>query len=182
MALFIIQSFKTHPLENRPWSNRYIVSAEDLQAARNAAISITAAEVLLHNQATVLTYARVSTLIPGDGSYVTVPTNAGGQRPNPTDNLPLWNTLRVDITVAGGGRPSRKYYRPPLGESDVNNYQIEPTIASLFTTTLNDLIGDLETNGTPLVDPDGQEWLNATTITRVQMRQLHRRRRRRPAP
>lgn len=181
MPLYVVQIFKQHPLEIRPWSNRYIIQATLLPEAASVATEIVTAEQAFHNQSTQFTYARVSTILPNDGFYVTVPINDNGNRVDPADNLPLWNTLRVDVSVVGGGRPSRKFYRLPLGESDVNNYVVQPTIISLVDTTLTALVASLQGGGTPLVDPDGQEWDAITVSNRVQMRQLHRKRRRTPA-
>lgn len=178
MALYIIQVFKQHPLEPRAWSNRYLVESATLAAAEIAADEIVQAERAFHTEAVTFNYARVSTAAEGDDVYTTIPLGTLGIRTNPSDNLPLWNTVRVDIAVNGGGRPSRKFYRPPLGESDVNNYVVQAGIRSSIDAELNGLVASLTTAGTPLVDPDGQAWTTIAVQSRVQMRQLHRKRRR----
>lgn len=181
MPQFIIQVFKTHPLEVRPWSNRYIVEATSLAEASAQADTIAQAERVFHNQSTLFTYARTSSVTEGDSLYTTTPLNLGGLRADPTDNLPLWNVVRVDVTVLLGGRPSRKYYRLPLGENDVNNYIIIAGTQNLIGDAVNSLITTMIAASTPIVDPDGQDWFSATVVPRVAMRQLHRKRRRRPA-
>jgi hypothetical protein len=178
MAAFLVQVFKTHPLENRPWSNVYRINAADLTAAVDGAVIIIPAEQAFHNAATQFTYARISSAVEGDDVYTTFPINEGGDRTDPADNLPLWNTVRVLINVFGGGRPSQKFYRLPLGEGDVNNYVIQSGVITLIQSTLTTLIDDMDNNGTPLQDPDGQNWGAVTVQERVQMRQLHRKRRR----
>ena len=55
--------------------------------------------------------------------------------------LPLFNVLRVDLNVVGG-RPSRKYYRPMLGENDqaggvINNVDLVTALTGKLQLLVN---------------------------------------------
>ena len=176
--MFLVQIFKSHPLEPRQWTNDYIVDTTVLDTAVAALALIYAAETSFHAEAVQFEHAIVSNLEPDNNEFQTVPLNSPGDRTNPADNLPLWNTMRVDITAAGGGRPGRKFYRLPLGESEVANYIVDATLRSGVKSTLDGLISDLATLGAPWMVGGVREATEATPFNKVQMRQLHRKRRR----
>lgn len=180
MAIFGIQLFKTHPLNgSREWSNVYHVRCATSLIAIGIADEIIAAERTFHNVSTVFARARAFSITPGDDDFQTSVINENGLRTDPSQNYPLWDTLRVDITVVGGGRPSRKFYRLPLGEADVVNLEVDGTLRSSVDTALEGLRVSLDTATTPLVDLDDQPWQDVAAFHAVQMRQLHRKRRRR---
>lgn len=179
MPIFAIQVFKTHPLNGtREWSNVYHVRCSTSLVAIGIADEIVAAEREFHNASTTFTRARASSIVAADDDFRTNVYNEGGLRADPTQNMPLWDTVRVDITVEGGGRPSRKFYRLPLGEADVANLVVDGTLRSLIDTSLEGLRTALETATTPLVDLDDQPWTDVAAFGFVQMRQLHRKRKR----
>lgn len=180
--MYKIQIFKKHPLEPRQWSNVYLVDTESLETATAAMALIYAAETAFHNEATTFDHSVASVWPDSGGVFISVPLNSPGDRADPADNLPLWNTLRVDLTMDGGGRPGRKYYRLPLGESDVANYVVNSGLLGDVKTTLDALIADLTSLGAPWVDNDVQTVAESLPNPRVQMRQLHRKRRRTVIP
>jgi hypothetical protein len=177
MALFTVQVFKH--LGATKWTNVYHLDAVDLASAVAATDHIKALEQAIHYNVVNIDYARVSTFAEGDNVFETVPINAtGGRDLAGVDYLPLFNTMRVDISVDGGGRPSRKYYRIPIPESFNSNGNLDSAQVSFLEGAVQTAITDLAADATPLVDPDGQEWNIATGFHQVQMRQLHRKRRR----
>ncbi len=179
MPIFGIQVFKTHPLNgSREWSNVYHVRTTSSLEAIGIADQIVAAEREFHNASTTFSRARAFSITEGDDDFRTTTYNEAGLRTDPPQNMPLWDTVRVDITVEGGGRPSRKFYRLPLGEADVVNLVVDGTLRSLIDTTLEGLRTTLDTATTPLVDLDDQPWTDVNAYGFVQMRQLHRKRRR----
>lgn len=181
MALFTIQTFKH--LGSQKWTNRYIVDAADLAAATSAALIILDHERTRQLDVVTLDYARISTAATGDDVYTTLPYNLNGSASTGgVDYLPLYNTVLVDIGVTGGGRPSRKFYRPPIRENEQSNGTLDSSVVAAFNTMVSDMISDLEDNSTPAVDPQGQALQGASVSTHpaVQERQLHRRRRRTP--
>jgi hypothetical protein len=179
MPIFAVQVFKTHPLNgSREWSNVYHVRCGTSLIAIGIAGEIVTAEKAFHNVSTTFTRARASSITPGDDDFQTQVYNEPGERTDPSQNYPLWDTVRVDITVVGGGRPSRKFYRLPLGETDVVNLVVDGTLRSTIDTALEALRVSLDTATTPLVDLDDQEWQDVAAAPNVQMRQLHRKRKR----
>jgi len=178
---YLLQVFKTHPLNTRPWSNDYKVDTSVLDTAIAALALVYSAETGFHNASTTFTHAVVSDLAVGSDVFSSVPLNSPGERSDPGDNYPLWNTLRVDITAAGGGRPGRKFYRLPLGEGDVTNYVVASGLRGTIKTALDGLIADLTSLGAPWVIGTGRDAVESFPQVNVQMRQLHRKRRHAPA-
>lgn len=183
MPLFTVQVFKEGYGEK--WSNRYLIEASSLAAAVICAPAIATAERGVHLDTVLFTYMRVSDLVAANDNYATIPVNNTGQTNASASALPLFNTVRVDIDVEGFGRPSRKYYRLPLMETDQDNHALSGTLVSAMAAMVNAMIAAVDSAGGgdgELVDPDGQSWVTATTFPRVQMRQLHRKRRRAAPP
>lgn len=184
MALFRVQVFKQLDGSDREWSNTYLVDAADLASASLAAAPIPTHEQPLHGDNVTITRMRVSDTTEDTDVFDIIPLGLIGTAFSAADSewLPLYNTIRVDIGVAGGGRPSRKYYRSPVWEDAQVNGRLNASIKTLFDGTIADLISDVSTAGGTLVDPDGQEWTTPNTLLPVQMRQLHRKRKKTVAP
>jgi hypothetical protein len=160
---------KYHPTMGEYWTNVYILDASSMAEAETSAAAITAAERVFHTQNVLFTKWRVDDGIEDTDVYKTKPLNVYGQRSQGSDLLALFNVLRVDFETAGGGTPSRKYYRGVLQESDCAGNRI--TDGSLLTLAQNafstSVTGDL-------VDPDGQIFESVTASPMVGMRQLRR--------
>src|SRR6184192_1675970 len=111
MPIFRAQIFKQLDGSEREWSNTYPVQATDIDAAVTAVAGIPNHERPLHGDNVTITRMRVSDIVPGTDVFVIVPVGLVGTAFSAADQewLPLFNTVRVDIQVAGGGRPSRKY-------------------------------------------------------------------------
>lgn len=161
------------------WTNRYIVNATDLQEGDDIGASIVAAEQEFHLTDVLFTKRRTSTLAPG-GEFTTTNINLPGNRAGSGTFLPLFNTLRVDLSVFGS-RPSRKYYRGVLTEGDISGDGVTTNFTPLLTLLLN-VIADEASTGEGVVDVDGQLITSVGVYPRVQMRQLRRGRRRRTTP
>lgn len=177
-----VEVFKSYLGER--WENVYLVdSAGEIPVTApfpDVAFVIANAERVFHLPSVTFEYARVSTVAPGDGAYVTVPLGFSGMRAGSDAGspLPLWNTLRLDLLVATG-RPSRKFYRGVLGEADIEFTAVAEAIRTNAQTVINAMIGELVSDASVrLVDPQGQEIYACTPYTKVQMRQLTRGRRR----
>lgn len=175
MALFTLDIEKQ--LDAEFWTNRYIISAPDLQTATLVSATVLDLERLVHLVAVTFTKYRVADILPGTDLFNIVPINQPGQRGSVTTLLPLFNTIRVDFGVEQG-RPSRKYLRGTLTENDIE--------FNTVSTVLRDFV--LNTYALPLVaqgfyvDVDGQDITSASVFTDVQMRQLRRGSRRRTQP
>lgn len=179
MALYQVDIEKQFNTEF--WTNRYILNAPSLDAARESGILISISERAFHTNRAFFTTLRTRTLAENDGVFVNVPIGQAGLFASNTSYLPLFNVCRVDFAVPTG-RPSRKFYRLPVEEGMVNDEVFSTDILDAITTNLVSLIGTLQAQGTPLVDPQGQEILAPTVYTKVAMRQLRRGSKRRARP
>lgn len=181
MGLFIIQVFKTHPESPRPFSNTYCVDASDMTEAAGAVPLIRDMELAMFDNATFLTYARVSTLQEDFHNFTTVPINTAATSSPSGTGLPLFNTLRIDINTTGFGSPTRMRYRN-LTEGVIVGTAVDSTFRAAKEALVNDLITDLGANGTPWTQRDGDTLTVATAFNKVAERQLHRRRRKAVTP
>lgn len=155
MPIFRLQMFKRRGA-GKPWSNVYHVLAGSMAGVQGDLGAFIAAERAIHNAAVTITYARISDLVPGTDTYVTMPINQAGLTLTQGGLLPLENTVRVDMTAAGGGRPSRKYYRLPLTESEQEDSLLSGPVQATVLNALQGLLADLAGTGVTWVDPDGQ--------------------------
>lgn len=177
MPLYRIQVKKGRVFSDRTWSNEYLVSGPSLEAARNAGLAIQGIERQIHAPVVEYRQVLVSTVVPLDNVYTSIPLNGNGERVVfDAEYLPMFNTFRADIEVAGGGRPSRKYFRGPVLESDQSDGALVPGVVALVDAAVNQMIEDVLVVECQLVDPDAQEWIACHTFAQVQMRQLHRKR------
>ena len=179
MPIFRLQVFKQIAGSDREWSNTYLVSASSMAVAVDAATAIATAEAPLYLDNVTITRSRASDIVPGTDVFTTTTHGFVGSRGTGADGdwLPLFNTFRADLNVNGGGRPSRKYYRLPFLEVEQQAGFIVPVTLSTLTGIVNDIIAAANDSGATLVDPDSQLITTAVGISRVQMRQLHRKRR-----
>ena len=180
MAVFKVEVFKSYQQET--WGNVYHLAAADLVAANNSLSIIVDAEKAFHMNVVSFVSGRVADLTPGTDAFYTTPLSGTGAAGPGAASVPLWDTVRVDFPVAGGGRPSRKFYRGVLEESLVEYLTVNATKLAAIVLELNEMIVALAAEGTPYVDVDAQLIETAVGWPKVQMRQLHRKRRRAAAP
>lgn len=179
MPLYRVQVFKRIGANGKEWSNSYHVRAADLTGADGFAADIAAAEAAIHHANVEFVRYRVSTQTPGDNEFLTIPLNIFGARPVASSQLPLFNTVRVDFAVFGG-RPSYKYLRLPIEETETADGQVQGPLAGIIETGyMVPLVSmspeDGLTNG--LVDEDGNGFTSASVKRQIQERQLRRRKR-----
>jgi hypothetical protein len=176
---FYAQTYKTHPFGK--WTNVYQFGAATLDEAVSDMLPILETlELPMLHQAVTLKAVRFSTVTPGDSVFAIIPLNAGGTSSDSGDLLPFFNCARVDISIIGGGRPSRKYWKGLLTESLVTAMQVNGGTATALEGAFNSAIADANDAGHAFHDNDGQDWDVATVQSLVQMRQMHRRRRKTP--
>lgn len=174
MALFKIQIFKTQTGE-RFWTNVYHVDAVDINAASSFATTVLASGETV-NMSNAFRVVKSLVSDPATDEFVTVPLNLPGQISG-SEWLPLFNTVKVNVSVAGNGRNDYKFYRGSLLENQTANGQIDAGTIASFNDVIDSFIADGTAAGVDMVDNEGNLWLVAATQTAVQMRQLHRRRR-----
>lgn len=179
---FKVEIFK-HFGTSRPWANTYLLDAADLLAAQGMADSIVAAETALHYETVIYDRVLVSSTVPLDGVFEVTPLSTTGTRnADGVQMLPLFNTVRVDFHAVGGGRPSRKYYRAPIGEFEQADGLLNLDTLASWQSLIDTFVAALASASVAWVDPQSQV-IDAGAVQRpVQMRQLHRKRKKSVTP
>lgn len=168
-----IQVFMTLTGE-RFWTNVFHVNALTIDAAASFANIVLAPACAEPMDGS---FRVVKTLVShiADDTFVTTPLNIqGGGSGSPY--LALFNTVKVLIGVGGYGRNDYKFFRGILTEMNQNNGLVETSLMTAMDTLWNGVIADGTASGVDLVDNEGNLWLVASTQRAVQMRQLHRKR------
>lgn len=180
MAFFKIQVFKTVTGSDREFSNVYRVEAADLNTVGLVLSDLCNQESHIFLDNVTVTRARASDENPATDAFIVHTANIPGDRATADGGqfLPLFNCFRVDLDVVGGGRPSRKYYRGPILEADIAYGLIDAGVRDNIEDQVAQIIVILNTGDAPWVDPDGQMVITPHCLAPVQMRQLHRKRRR----
>lgn len=174
MTVFRVQVFYQLGLAGK-WSNVYHVDAAgiadaiaDFDAAATAPLLS-----LLDSQATLVKYL-VSDL--AGTQFSTVPKGLNGTSTASGDLLPLFNSVKVLVTAGAFGRPDYKFYKGFVTESIQTNGILTAGSMGYVDTAVQTMINDMITAGSPLVSENGTGWGTASVQAAVQMRQMHRRR------
>jgi len=174
--VFRTQVFYSHPSLGK-WSNVYHVSAADLLTARDAFVGNVEPDLLdILNTACTLIGLLVSALDSDEFSELTL--NDAGNDTGSGTLLPLFNSVKVSIQPANLGRPDVKFIKGYLTEDTHSTGMVSGGALSAVEAKFVSFITAMDTNTTPLVSEDGSEWVAASAQPEVQMRQMHRRRRR----
>lgn len=178
MPLYRITTEKYAPWAMRYWTNRYIIDVPSWQDGIDLITPIANAERPLYTAASAsITKGRLDDMIEGNQVHATVTLNLAGSRVAPASNLaPLWVTARVDFAPADWGRPSRKFIRGALYESDYDALSLDAAIKALLQTYANTIAG------LAVVDPQGSNLVTGSVWNGPQERQLKRGSKRKPAP
>lgn len=174
MALFKVDIEKSRGTEF--WTNRYVVDQANLADAFLLGEDIVAAERQFHPSEVTFTKYRASDLNPSTDQFITGPISLPGLLTPGNSILPLFNVIRVDF-AAGFGRPSRKFYRGILYESNTESGTILGALLASISASLLPLV-----EGGNLVDVDGTPLSSVTPFSTIAMRQLRRGSRRRTTP
>jgi hypothetical protein len=159
--------------DNRPWTNVFHVNATTLDAAAGWAVNF-CVPALVSELNSAFSAVKIVVDHLTDDTFVSLPISIPGVVSG--DWLPLFNTVKVDIQVAGHGRNDGKFVRGWLHEGIVTDGVIDESVRGAFDDKWNGLIADSTADGTDLVDKDGNLWLVATARATIQERQRHRRR------
>jgi hypothetical protein len=181
MALYKVdvEKFK----DGEYWTNRYILSSTTLENAVEGSDIIVEGERAFHRTGVAFTKVRVSSAVENDLVYSSRPLTNSGLLEDSGPYLPLFNVIRADFPVEGGGRPSRKYYRMGICAGDVVvDYQVSSSLVILMESELTAMLAALGGNASPLVDPQTQEIDGVAVFDRIAMRQLRKGSRRRTEP
>ena len=152
------------------WTNRYLIIDASLEDAVTTGTAIAEAERQVHYANVIFDKLRVSTVAIHDNVYQIVALGTTGMLTALTDYLPLWNVVRVDWNVNGGGRPSRKYLRLPVGEGNQNKGVLAPDVITFIENNYIAPIIDLGA----MVDPQSASIIGGVVMPLIGMRQLRR--------
>jgi len=179
MAQFLIQ-LKYQRGTGEKWSNVWRVEATDLFTAAAAATG-TLAPAVAHLIDPSCQIVEALTRTPGTpGAFITAALALVGELSGVGSMLPLFNAARVLFPLLSGGRPDIKYLKGLIGEDNSGAGLIASSTLSGINTILTALISDMATAGATLVDNGGQNYSVVTVQEAIQMRQMHRKRRRSP--
>jgi|SRR5215212_3130419 len=114
----------------------------------------------------------------GSDAFSTVDVNVAGSRSGSGDLLPLFNSAKVIFPDSAFGRPDLKYLKGLVTEADQTAGVLVPGTVTEIDTRITTLLSDMSTAGTILVTQAGTAYGSVTVQPAVQMRQMHRKRRR----
>jgi len=180
MAVFRCQIFYSGP-DNAKWSNVWHIQGADVLEASVAAYTVMK-DYLLTLLHTSCQLTKLLTSDEATSDFIDTPINEAGTSTDTGDLLPFFNSAKVFIPPAGFGRPDIKFFKGLLTETLVDGRSLTTTLISAMDDALTNMINDMIDNSTPLVADDGAQYSNVTVQSDVQMRQMHRKRRRTPAP
>lgn len=174
MALFRVQVFYERGIGEK-WTNVWHCDAADIIAANNAFVTEMEPQLLamLDSSCNLVKYLVSD---PASDAFVIDPRNEAGTSTGSGDLLPLYNTAKVYFDPAGFGRPDYKFFKGFVTESLQTSGVLLSTAQTYIDTACTAMITDMAANSTPLVSDEGDEYSNASVQPAVQMRQMHRRR------
>lgn len=179
MPIFRIQVNYTFQTTNK-WSNVWHATASGMPAI--AAAVVTEMEGPLLNLLSTSCILK-SFLISEEGTdaFFTVDRNSAGLYSSSGPLLPLWNTVKVVFPPSNFGRPDLKYFKGVVGENVQTDGILNSNILGDADAAVESLIDAMDTNSTPLCSKDGDLYETAQVQPAVQMRQMHRKRRKKAA-
>lgn len=175
MALFEVEVIFNYG--DRHWSNRWDVEADDIATVTGMfdIFHDTHLDLLL----TIYTLGRILVRPAGerDAFFERVYNEAGHVTIGSDSPEPLFNTIRVLLNTAVGGRPGQKFLRGLLVAGHLlPSGAISGTILAVVFTKISGLIAGVETLGGHIVLTNDKQVDSPSVQSSVQMRQLHRKR------
>jgi hypothetical protein len=176
MATFRVQFFYQRGT-NEKWSNVWHVDATSIANARLAAGNI----MLPHLLALLNSVCKITKLLvsdPASTDFIEVAVNNDGTSSSGGTLLPLFNSVKAFFATTVGGRPDYKFLKGYLTEDLHSAGDLATGVATSIDVELTEMLSDMAANGTNLISENGDVWSSPSVQESVQMRQMHRRRRR----
>lgn len=181
MTIFRTQVNYRHGATGK-WSNVWHNEAADIPAVLSAWTSDGVPD-LLPLLANSCTLHSLLVSDPLTDEFVTLLVDASGTSSASGDLLPLFNSLRAFFSDGSLGRQDNKFFKGYLQESATADGVISSGVTGGVVIMLGTLIADMSTAGAPLVSTQGDPYVSASVQAEVQMRQMHRKRKKAvPAP
>lgn len=180
MPVFRVQVFYQLGVLGK-WSNVWHASSADIPTLLTdvSAVMVPDLQPLLHPDCTLLR-TLISDLAGTD--FVTTEQNVSGSSSESGSLLPLFNSMKALISSGELGRPDLKYFKGYVTEDMQTDGVLEPTVRSAADVRVTTLLSDMAAASSPLCTLPGSEYVAASIQAAVQMRQMHRRRRRTVTP
>lgn len=174
MPLFLVQTRKATQLYGgRKWSNQYFTNKSTVTAALAWGYSVWVSmekafhyddiycyEIYVNEVGDAPYSVGYTDAVVAADAYGTLSASAAGQKSQ------TFVTLRVDFPVTAS-RPSRKFYRPVLRESDYDG----DNLSGAFATIVNAALGNIPSIG-GFYDVDGQVWIGSWTLRGLTSRRM----------
>ena len=174
MTVFRIQVNYTKGLTGK-WSNVWHVDAADMgDAVASCVIGMEDHLLALLNVGCLLKSYLISD--PATSAFFTEDRNSAGLNNDTGSLLPLYNSAKVLFPPTDFGRPDLKYFKGFVGETNQSDGILDSGGQTLLDTEVEGMIDDMTANGTPLCSDTGQVYTTAQVQPAVQMRQMHRKR------
>lgn len=174
MPVFRVQVNYTYLSVNK-WSNVWHVNGADITGAADAFESEGVPDLLaVLDNTCVLASLLVSS--ETDDTFITRPINAAGTNTGSGDLLPLFNSAKVFLIDGSLGRPDYKYIKGLVNEGNQTAGVLTSGIQGALKTVFDGLIADMDGAGYPLVSEDNDPYTESAIQPQVQMRQMHRKR------
>lgn len=180
MAVFRIQVNYTKGLTGK-WSNVWHVNAADMVAAVASCV-IGMEDHLLALLSTACTLKSYLVSDPATSAFFTEDRNSVGLNGDTGTLLPLYNSVKVLFPAEAFGRPDLKYLKGLVGENGQTDGSLDSGLRALVDEEIEAMIDDMAANSTPLCSNDGANYNNAAVQIAVQMRQMHRKRKKTSVP
>jgi hypothetical protein len=134
---------------------------------------------MLSNSCTLKSYLISD---PASDSFFTEDRNNLGTYSSSGSLLPFWNACKLIFPPSDFGRPDLKYMKGVVGE----NVQTDGLLSTGFQTDMDNacsaMIADMIANATPLCSANGDFYETVSVQPLVQMRQMHRKRKKSVTP
>jgi hypothetical protein len=167
--------------EGAKWTNVYHVDVDTLTDAITAFTSVMQAYLLtlLHSSCRIV---KVLASSMTDDTFVEASIEEPGTSAFTDSRLPFFDCVKTIISTTGLGRPDIKFMKGWLTEGNSSSGSVDSIALTAFLDNFNNMIQDMIDNSTSLVSDTGDQWAVATAPPTIQMRQMHRKRKKTVTP
>jgi hypothetical protein len=163
------------------WTNVYHADGADLTVVASAFDEAMKLNLRgLAHISVLLEKVLISSLT--DDTFLEVPINMAGVNGDTDDLMPLFNCAKVLFPTEGFGRPDYKFLKGTLTDDANESGFIASSVIAAIVGAFDTTISDMSINSAPLCSEAGDLWTSTSVQSKIQMRQMHRRRKRTVTP
>jgi hypothetical protein len=180
MTVFRVQvNYRTN--SGGKWSNVYHMRGALIGDIRSnfESVGVPALRPFLHAANTLVSVLYSS---DSDDTFISDTLELPGTSADTASQLPLFNCAKVLFSTSATGRPDYKFIKGWLTETLTEDGQIETATRNAMQTAFQDLLTDMASEDTPFVSESDDLWGIVSVQGPVQMRQLHRKRKKTVTP